>query len=153
MASGARGEQGKLPRQVPVLGTLLGFVVVFVVLSVTLKQVFPTELDWESRIALQAATFIIGLIVGGGIGGLIQLRKQGRVAEVPRFLRHLFLSLVKFLFLLWVPMFLAAWLGERLYGRVGHSVGLVASAVLLFLVQCWLVRRSSSEKPSIPPPP
>jgi hypothetical protein len=82
MASEAPGDQGKLPEQVPVLGTLLGFVVLFVVLSVTLNEVFGTDVYW------QIPSFIIGWIVGGGIGELIQLRKQGRAAEFPRFLHH-----------------------------------------------------------------
>jgi hypothetical protein len=131
--------------QVPALGTILGFVPVYVVLTRALFELFGTEFPW------QFVSLTIGWLFGGGIGGLIQLRKQGRTAEIPRFLRLLFLLLLQFLFLLMLPMFLAAWLGEKLYGNAGHWVGMVGSGVLIFSIRCWLARRSASDRRATTP--
>jgi hypothetical protein len=148
MASEARGDQGKLPK--PVLGTLLGFFLVYGALRVVLNALVGFDFGWAINFIHGWTVVIIALLVGAGLGGLIQLWTQGRAAEIPRFLRQLYLSLFKLLFFLWVPMFLAAWLGDRLYGSMGHDIGLVVSAVLIIPIWCWLVGRSSGEKPSTP---
>jgi hypothetical protein len=141
MASKAPRDQGKPP--VPVLGTIFGTVVVSVPLSRTLREVLGTEFDRAISPGIVSLTisFVVGLLVGGGIGGLIQLWKQGRAADIPSFLRHLIFSVLKFLFLFWVPLFLGAWLGDRFYGSVGHDVGLVISAVVITLVSWWRAGR------------
>jgi len=142
MASEAPGDQEKVPK--PVLGMILGIVCVYVVVSRTVNEVVGSELPWR------VASILTGVLVGGGVGGLIQLRIRGQAADIPRFLRHFFLSLLKMFFLLWAPMLLAGWLGDRLYGSVGHDIGLVAGAVLTLPVWFWFLARSSREKPSAP---
>src|SRR5438270_1575642 len=150
MARAAPDEQGKRPKQVPVLGPLLGFLVGFHVLWVTLTNVLEPEFVRQIPFLWQIP-LLIGGLVGGGIAGIIQLGTQGRAAEIPQFLR-LLLRVALSVIAVFVSMFLGAWLGERLYGPVGWWIGSVASGVLLVFVRSWLARRSSSEKPSAPPP-
>ena len=150
MASEAPGDQGMLPKTVLVLGLVLGFLVGFHVLWVTLTHVLEPEFVRQIPFLWQTP-LVIGGLVGGGIGGIIQLGTQGRAAEIPRFLR-LLLRLALWVIFFFVTLFLGAWLGERLYGLVGYWIGSVASGVLLVFVRSWLARRSSSQKPSAPPP-
>jgi hypothetical protein len=134
---------------VPVLGTLLGFLVAFHVIWVTLTDVLEPEVVRQIPFLWQIPV-VIGGVVGGGVGGIIQLGTQGRAAEIPRFLRLLLRVALGVLFV-FVSLFLGARLGERLYGLVGYWTGSVASAVLLVFVRIRLGRRSSREKPSAPP--
>jgi hypothetical protein len=150
MASEAPVEQGKPPKKMPVLGFLLGLFVGAVALWVTLNYLLEAESTLQNPFLWQIL-YLIGMYVGGGIGGLIQLRKQGRAAEVPSFFRLLLVAALS-LSLLFGSMSLATWLGERLHGRVGYWVGLLGSGLLWFLIECWRHSRSSSEKSPAPPP-
>jgi hypothetical protein len=150
MASEAPSDQGERPKKVPVLGPLLGFLVVFHAVWVTLTGVLEAEVVRQIPFLWQIP-LLLGGLVGAGIGGTIQLGTQGRAAEIPRLLRLLLRVALSVIFYL-VSLFLGAWLGERLYGRVGYWIGLVASAVLVVCVRSWLARRSSSENPSPLPP-
>jgi hypothetical protein len=136
--------------QVPVLGTLLGFLVGFHVLWATVTHALEPEFVRQVPFLWQIP-LLIGALVGGGVGGTIQLGIQGRAAEIPRLLR-LLLWIALWVSLCLASMFLGAWLGERLCGSAGYWIGLVASGVLLVVVRSWLARRSSAEKPSAPPP-
>ena len=149
MASEPPGDRVKL-LNLPVLGPLLGFVVGFHVLWVTLKDVLEPELVRQIPFLWQIP-LVIGGFVGGGIGGIIQLGTQRRAAEIPRFLL-LLLRVTLWITFFFVSMFLGAWLGERLYGVAGYWIGSVATGVLLFLVQSRRERRSSTDNPSTPPP-
>jgi hypothetical protein len=151
MAIELPSEPGKPPRHVPLLGTFLGIFIAYGLLRVMLNALIGFDFAWEINAINSWMVVIIGLIVGGSIGGVIQLRHQGRAADIPSFLRRVLLGGLD-LFLIWVPMFLAYWLGERLAGGVGALVGLVGSAVLIFLVQRRFFHRPLSEKPSAPPP-
>jgi hypothetical protein len=126
---------------VPVLGPLLGFVVVFHVFWVTLTHALEPEFVRQMPYLWQIP-LLIGGLVGAGIGGIIQLGTQGRAAEIPGLLRLLLRVAVSVIIYL-VTIFLAARLGERLDGSVGYWVGSVACAVLLILARIWLARRSS----------
>jgi hypothetical protein len=94
---------------------------------------------------------VIGALVGGGVGGIIQLGIQGRAADIPRLLRLLLRVALSVIFS-FVLLFLGARLGQRFYGRVGEWVGLLGCAFLLFFVRSRLDRRSSSETPAALPP-
>ena len=151
MASVAPREQAKRSRQRPVLGPFLGFVIVYAVLRVLLYAAVGFGFLSKINDINPFVFFFIALLVGGSLGGLIQLWKQGKTAEIPGFLRHMLVVSLKFL-LMWVPMFLAAWLGERSYGSVGHDIGLVAGAVVIIPVLWWLAVRSAREQAPAPPP-
>jgi hypothetical protein len=150
MAREGSGDQETLPKRVPVLGPLLGFLVGFHVLWVTLTAVLEPEVVRQIPFLWQIPP-VIGGLVGGGIGGIIQLGIQGRAAEIPRFLR-LLLRVAFWVSFCFVSLFLGAWLGERLYGGLGYWVGLVSSGVLVAFVRFWHARPSSREQPSTPPP-
>jgi hypothetical protein len=78
------------------------------------------------------------MLVGGGIGGMIQLGKQGRAAEIPRFLRHL-LGAALWVIFLFGSMYLGAWLGDRLFGPVGYFIGWFTGAVFFVLLAALLI--------------
>jgi hypothetical protein len=144
----ASDTQRKVTMNLPMVGLLLGLLVGSVVAWVTLNRVLESEAVLQILFWRQVG-YLIPIFVGGGIGGIIQLWKQGRAAEIARFLRRLLRSALWLIFLyLW--LFLGAWLGERV--SVGHDVGLLVSAVLILPVWCWLICRSSSEQSSAPPP-
>jgi hypothetical protein len=126
---------------VPVLGPLLGFVAGFHVVWVTVTHVLEPEVVRQIPFLWQIP-LVIGGLVGGGVGGIIQLGTQGRAAEIPPFVR-LILRAALWVIVFFVSMFLGARLGERLHGGVGGWIGSVASAVLVVLVRSWLARRSS----------
>ena len=144
----ASDTQRKVTMNLPMVGLLLGLLVGSVVAWVTLNQVLESEAVLQVLFWRQVG-YLIPIFVGGGIGGIIQLWKQGRAAEIARFLRRL-LGGALWLSLLYVWLFLGAWLGERV--SVGHDVGLLVSAVLVLPGWCWLICRSSSEQSSAPPP-
>jgi hypothetical protein len=144
----ASETQRQVSMKLPMVGLLLGFLGGSVVAWVTLNHVLKSEALLQVLFWRQVG-YLIPIFVGGGIGGIIQLWKQGRAAEIARFLRRLLRSAL-WLILLYVWLFLGAWLGERV--SVGHDVGLVVSAVLVLPVWCWLICRSSSEQSSAPPP-
>src|SRR5262249_47666268 len=124
MASETPADQGARPKRVPVLGPLVGFVAVFHVFWVTqtnfLESEFVRQFPYLWQIPL-----LIGGLVGGGIGGTIQLAIQRRMAEIPGLLRLLLWVAVSVSFYM-VTSFLAARLGERLFGSVGYWIGSVA---------------------------
>jgi hypothetical protein len=150
MASEPPGDQGKRPKQVPVLGPLLGFLAGFHALWVTLTHVLEPEFVRQIPFLWQIP-LVIGALVGGGVGGIIQLGIQGRAADMPRLLR-LLLRVALWVIFSFVLLFLGARLGQRCYGRVGEWVGLLGCAFLLFFVRSRLDRRSSSENPAALPP-
>jgi hypothetical protein len=143
MASEAPGDQGKLSRPVPVLGPLLGFLVGFHVVWVTLTAVLEPELVRQIPFLWQIP-LVIGGLAGAGISGILQLATQGRAAEIPCLLR-LLLRAALWLTFFFVSLFLGAWLGERLFGHVGYWIGSVASFVLIALVRAGFERRSSRQ--------
>ena len=146
----ASETQRKVPMKLPMVGLLLGLLVGSVVAWVTLNRVLESEAVLQILFWRQVG-YLIPIFVGGGLGGIIQLWKQGRAAEIARFLRRLLGGALRVIFL-FGSLFLGAWLGERLHGSVGHDVGLVVSAVRVLPVWCWLICRSSSEQSSAPPP-
>jgi hypothetical protein len=150
MAREASADQGQRPKQVPVLGPLLGFVAVFHVLWATLTGVLEPEFVRQIPFLWQLP-LVIGGLVGAGLGGIIQLGTQGRAAEIPGLLR-LLLRAALWVTCFVVSLFLGASLGERFYGGVGYWVGVVGSGVLIVLVRGWLDRRPSREKLSPRPP-
>jgi hypothetical protein len=150
MASESPSDQRKPEMKLPMVGLLLGLLVGAVVVWVTLNDVLESESVPQITFLRQMA-YLIPMLVGGGIGGIIELWKQARTGEIARFLRRLLGGALRLIFL-FVSLFLGAWLGERLYGSVGHDVGLVVSAVLVLPVWFWLICRSSSEQLSAPPP-
>jgi hypothetical protein len=79
MAGEASGDQGKLPKQVPVLGLLIGFSIVYVLLRVLLNALIGFDFGWGINVINGWMVLIIGLIVGGGVGGLI----PNRVDSLP----------------------------------------------------------------------
>ncbi len=110
-------------------GQLIGSVVGVLALAGTLALIFgprPGEWFW--------VTFLLGWCVGGAVGGVIQLRRQGRSAEIARLLRQQFLGI-----LLALPIFLGAWLAQRLYGDVGWWAGFLGVGGLL-AAGLWLAR-------------
>lgn len=148
MASETPGGHGKLPKKMPLVGLLLGFLVGGVVIWVTLQDV--PESVRQIPFLLQIP-ILLGIFVCGGIDGIIQLWTQGRAFEIPRFFRLLLGGVLWMIFLLG-SLFLGAWLGERLCGRAGYWIGSVATAVLCFFVRSRFPRLSSSEKTPVPPP-
>jgi hypothetical protein len=146
MASETPGGQRKLPMKLPMVGLLLGSVVVWV----TLNDVLESEVVLQNSFLRQIA-YLVPMLVGGCIGGIIHLRKQGRTAEIARFLR-IFLGAALWVVYFFGSMYLGAWLGERLFGSVGYWIGWFTGAVLFVAVQSRFPRRSSSEKPPLPPP-
>jgi hypothetical protein len=149
MASEAPRDQGKPPEEI-LLGLLLGMLVGSVVVWVTLNDVLESESVLQSSYLRQMA-YGIGVLVGGGIGGIIQLWKQGRTAAITRFLRWLLGSALLVIFF-FGSMYLGAWLGDSLFGRVGYVIGWLTGAVLFFVVQSRFPRLSSCEQSSAPPP-
>jgi len=135
----------------PVLGPFLGILTVYAVLRVLLHAAVGFDYRWEINVLNGCTVFFTALMVGGSIGGVIQLWKQGRAAEIRGFLRNMLGVLCRFLFM-GGPMFLGGWLGDRFYGSVGYDIGLVVGAVLTIPVMWWLAFRSSREKPSSSPP-
>jgi hypothetical protein len=138
MASETRKD---VQTKVPVLGALMGTFLVYGFLRMVLHEFIGFDFPWEINTIIAVMILLISLIVGGSIGGLIQLQKQGRTAEIPSFLRYLLANVVR-LVLLWAVMVLGDWLGETFYGRVGGLIGLVASGVLFFVVQLRFPRLS-----------
>jgi len=114
-------------------GTIIGFFVAFTLLSVTLKQVFGTDFDWD------IPAWLIGWGLGGTIGGLIQLRREGRSVESGKLVAQQ-LGMVAVA----LPVFLAAWLGAKFYGGLGWWAGLLGSAGLTMLA-LWLIRGRSRQ--------
>jgi hypothetical protein len=91
MSSELPGDAGRLPKWVPVRGPLLGILVLFVMSAVVLSS-FRAELTTkETEFIFFQTGVILSFIIGGGIGGIIQLLRQGRTAEIPRFFRFFFL--------------------------------------------------------------
>ena len=138
MASETRND---LHTKVPVLGALMGTFLVYGFLRMVLHEFVGFDFPWEINTIIAVMILLISLIVGSSIGGLIQLQKQGRTAEIPSFLRYLLANVLR-LVLLWAVMVLGDWLGESFYGRVGGLIGLVASGVLFFVVQLRFPRLS-----------
>jgi hypothetical protein len=132
MASEAPRDEGKLPKEI-LLGLLLGMLVGSVVVWVTVNDVLESESVLQSSFLRQMA-YGIGVFVGGGIGGIIQLWKQGRTDEIARFLRF-FLGAALWVIFFFGSMYLGAWLGERLFGSVGYWIGWFTGAVLFVVVQ------------------
>ena len=66
-------------------GLLLGFLVGSVVVWVTLNDVLESEPVLQISFLRQIA-YAIGWLVGGSIGGITQLQRQGRTAVIPWFL-------------------------------------------------------------------
>jgi hypothetical protein len=149
MASETPGGQRKLPK-VPMVGLLLGLLVGSVAAWVTLNDAVESEVVLQNSFLRQIA-YLIPMLVGGCIGGIIHLRKQGRTAEIARFL-HVFLGAALWVVFFFGSMYLGAWLGERLFGSVEYWIGWFTGAVLFVVVQSRFPRRSSSEKPPVPPP-
>jgi len=145
MAGEAPVDQGKRPKKMPVLGLLFGLPVGFVVVWVTLNNLLESEPTLHPF--LTQIAYLIGIVVGGGIGGISQLRTQRRTAETARFLRFL-LGATLWAILFFGSMYLGGWLGERLFGRVGYFIGWFTTAILFFVV--WFPRPSWSEQPSAP---
>jgi hypothetical protein len=150
MASETPGGQRKLPMKLPMVGMLLGLLVGSVVAWVTLNDVLESEVVLQISFLRQIA-YLIPMLIGVCIGGIIHLRKQGRTAEIARFLRT-FLGAALWVVFFFGSMYLGAWLGERLFGSVGYWIGWFTGAVLFVVVQSRFPRRSWSEKPPVPPP-
>jgi hypothetical protein len=89
MASETPRGQHNVLKEMPVLGLLLGLLVGSVVLWVTLNDVFEHDPVLPISFLRQIAYAIV-MLVGGGIGGMIQLGKQGRARPRPRALTFSF---------------------------------------------------------------
>jgi hypothetical protein len=142
--------QQKMFKEMPIIGLLLGCLAGSLVTWVTLNDVLESEIVLQFSFLRQIA-YLIPMLVGGCIGGIIHLRKQGRTAEIARFL-HVFLGAALWVVFFFGSMYLGAWLGERLFGSVEYWIGWFTGAVLFVVVQSRFPRRSSSEKPPVPPP-
>jgi hypothetical protein len=70
---------------------------------------------------------VIGLFLGAAIGGAICLLRQGRSAEMAKYLGQGLVGL-----LVTIPIFAAGRFGHKLHGEVGRLVGLLGSTVLIF---------------------
>jgi hypothetical protein len=122
-------EPGKAAPTSLTKGQLIGSVVGVLALAGTLALIFgprPGEWFW--------VTFLLGWCVGGAVGGVIELRRQRRSAEVAGLPRQQFLGLLPAL-----PIFLGAWLAQRLYGDVGWWAGFLGVGGLL-AAGLWLAR-------------
>jgi hypothetical protein len=150
MASEALGDQRNLPKNMPVLGLLLGLLVGSVVVWVTLNDALKSEPVLQISFLRQIA-YAIGMIVGGGIGGIIQLPIQGRAGEIPRFLR-LLLGAALWVLFFFGSMYLGACLGASLFDSVGYVIGWFTGAILFLVVQSRFPRLSSRDNPSAAPP-
>ena len=111
-------------------GHLIGSIVGYLTLAGTLALIFGprTGSQWF------LVTFVLGWSLGGAIGGVIQLRRQGRFAEIGQFLIWQGVGV-----LFAAPIVLAVWLGQRFYGDIGWWAGLVGGVALMGLV-LWLFR-------------
>jgi hypothetical protein len=109
-------------------GQAIGFLVVWLALSIAFKETFGADFDWDLPAAM------IGWGVGGTIGGLVQLRRQSRLWEIRNLLRQQLSVLVVCL-----PMFAIGWTAANFYDRPGWWIGLLGSGAftILFLMADW----------------
>jgi hypothetical protein len=141
--------QQKMFKEMPIIGLLLGCLAGSLVTWVTLNDVLESESVLQIAFLRQIA-YLLGMMVGGSIGGILELRKEGREAEIPRFVRRLLRTFL-WVFFMFLSLYLGGWLGEQLFGDVGYVIGWFAGGALFFVVAAP-VRPSWSDNLWSPPP-
>lgn len=145
MASESRAGSDNVPpmklRGYVVVGAIGGSIG-YLLLEETLALIFGPQTGSQRFFP----TFAVGWVVGGAIGGGVQLWRQHRSAEIGKFLGQQVVGL-----LIVLAVWLAVWLGQRLYGDIGWWGGLIGSAGLIVLAS-WLWRQFSSSRRQEPPP-
>lgn len=117
---------------------LLGAVVGCLLLAGTLAFTFgpPRKIEWLML------TLLVGSFAGGSVAAAVQLRREGRSAKAGSFLGQQAMGQ-----LLVLPIFVAATVGQRLYGDPGWWIGLPGSSALLFVGAVLFRRRSGNADP------
>jgi len=103
-----------------VIGSLVGW---FIWLAV-LEMIVGSE-----RVSEYSFSDFFGIVIGGAVGGIVQLWRLGRSSEIPKFL-------VGVTCILWLVLvaFLGGLFGQRMFGNIGEFAGIligIAVAVLL----------------------
>jgi hypothetical protein len=140
MPSDTPAGQVKLAMKQPMAGLLLGLLAGSVAAWVMLHDVLESEDVLQISVIRQFA-YLIPMLIGASLGGLIELWKQGRTADIALFVRF-FAGATAWVVLFFGSMYAGAWLGEWLLGSVGYGIGWFTGAGVFVAVQNWLRGRS-----------
>jgi hypothetical protein len=154
MASELPNDEKGVPKWVPLRGSLLGILVGYAVLVAMFKY-FKIELDKETELIFIQIVAISAFFLGACLGGLFQLISLGRTADIPRFLRSLFISSLKYSLMVAFPLCLVFWLGPRLHGLwrwVAYVGGTILFCLFTVLDIRWTLRKHAFVPPPEPPP-